>query len=161
MTRQEAAEKVFDYIRKIKFDPINIEYGDGYFIFDKGQDGVVRFNIKGLYGWKFGMWVETDPEKLKRENGKNHPAIQFFCQHNLNIDKFKPSRSFHFAELSLEDVVRGWKFYQIEDVLQMIKRHPLIAFAMDAKEYKYCSESYLKFYLRAKIYDVKEKIKEW
>ena len=47
MTRREATEKVFDYIRKNKFKPINIQYGNGYFIFDKGEDGVVHFNIKG------------------------------------------------------------------------------------------------------------------
>ena len=52
MTRREAAEKVFSYIRKNNFEPINIQYGNGYFIFDKGEDGVVHFNIKELHGWK-------------------------------------------------------------------------------------------------------------
>ena len=68
MTRREAAEKVFNYIRENKFEPTNIQYGDGYFIFDMGADGVVHFKIKGLHGWKFAMWIETDVEKLKRES---------------------------------------------------------------------------------------------
>lgn len=78
MTRREAAEKIFNYIRENKFKPINIQYGNGYFIFDMGDDGVIHFNIKGLHGWKFAMWIETDPENLKREDGKEYPAIYFF-----------------------------------------------------------------------------------
>ena len=167
MTRREAAEKVFNYIRENKFEPTNIQYGDGYFIFDMGADGVVHFKIKGLHGWKFAMWIETDAEKLKREDnrrdGKDYPAIQFFCQHELNIDKFKPSRSFHLVELSLEDVENGenWRFMDIRDMLQMIKRHPLVAFTMDACEDKYYHKSYLSCYLDMKTYRIKQAIKEW
>lgn len=163
MTRREAAEKVFNYIRENKFKPINIQYGNGYFIFDKGEDGVVHFNIKGLHGWKFAMWINTNEEELKNENGKDYPAIQFFCQHKLNIDKFKPSRSFHLVELSLEDVENGenWRFMDIRDMLQMIKRHPLVAFTMDACEDKYYHKSYLSCYLDMKTYRIKQAIKEW
>lgn len=167
MTRREAAEKVFQYIRENKFEPINIQYGDGYFIFDMGTDGVVHFNIKGLHGWEFAMWIETDAEELKREenrkDGKDYPAIQFFCQHELNIDKFKPSRSFHLVEISLEDIEsnNNWMFYEIKDMLQMIKRHPLIAFTMDAEQDRYCNHSYLKCYLDMKSYRTKQRIKEW
>ena len=94
MTNREAAEKVFSYIRKNKIVPVNIQYGNCYFIFDKGEDGVVHFEIKGLHNWKFAMWVNTNPDELKNEKGEEYPAIQFFCQHKTNIDKFKPSRSF-------------------------------------------------------------------
>ncbi len=38
MTRREAAEKVFRYIRENKFEPTNIHYGNGYFIFDMGDE---------------------------------------------------------------------------------------------------------------------------
>ncbi len=164
MTRREAAEKVFNYIRANKFEPINIQYGNGYFVFDMGEDGVVHFNIKGLHGWKFAMWIETDPEKLKQENGKEYPAIQFFCQHKLNIDKFKPSRSFHLVEMSLMDIEKDkdWYFgYYIEDMLKMIKRHPFVSFAMDAYEGPYCKKSYLYEYLDTRFYNVKSSIKEW
>ncbi len=163
MTRREAAEKVFKYIRENKFEPTNIHYGNGYFIFDMGDDGVVHFNIKGLYGWKFAMWIETDSEKLKRENGKDYPAIQFFCQHQLNIDKFKPSRSFHLVKLSLDDIESddNWKFYSIRDILQMIKKHPFVAFAMDACEDQYYNKSYFLCYANMKIYRIKKIVKEW
>ena len=163
MTRREAAEKVFNYIRKNKFKPINIKYGNGYFIFDKGEDGVVHFNIKGLHGWKFAMWINTNEEELKNENGKDYPAIQFFCQHKLNIDKFKPSRSFFLEEYTLKDINSDgdWIFMDIRDMLQMIKRHPFIAFTMDCCEDRYYNKSYFLCYLDMKIYRIKRKIKEW
>lgn len=168
MTRREAAEKIFNYIRKNKFTPYDIQYGNGYFIFDMGEDGVVHFKIKGLYGWKFAMWIETDPEKLKREdvkdeNGKDYPAIQFFCQHELNLDKFKPSRSFLCVKYDLKQIEdKGdWWFYEIKEILQMIKRHPFVTFTMDACEDQYYSKSYLRCYLDMKLYRTKQKLKEW
>ena len=167
MTRREAAEKVFDYIKNNKFEPYDIQYGNGYFIFDMGEDGVVRFRIKGLHGWKFAMWIETDAEKLKKEENRrdntDYPAIQFFCQHELNIDKFKPSRSFFLEEYQLRDVESDdtWRFYGIKDMLQMIKRHPFIAFTMDACDDRYYNKSYIMCYLDMKLYGIKKKFKEW
>ena len=163
MLRRKAAEKVFDYIRKNKFKPINIQYGNGYFIFDKGEDGVVHFNIKGLYGWKFAMWINTNEEELKNDNGKDYPAIQFFCQHKLNIDKFKPSRSFFLEKYSLEDIKtdNDLVLYRIIEMLKMIKRHPFIAFIMDCYEDGYYNRSYILCYLNMKVYRIKKSIKEW
>lgn len=163
MTRREAAEKIFDYIRENKFEPIDIKYGNGYFIFDMGNDSVVHFNIKGLYGWKFAMWIETDPEKLERKNGENYPAIQFFCQHKLNIDKFKPSRSFFLEKFDLEDIkfYDTWMYGCIKDMLQMIKRHPFISFTMDAYQDKFYNKSYIGCYVNIKFYRMKKSIKEW
>ena len=50
MTRREISEKVLTYIKENGFVPYDIQYGDGYFIFDMGEDGVVHFKIKGLRG---------------------------------------------------------------------------------------------------------------
>lgn len=173
MTRREAAETIFKYIRDNKFIPYDIEYGDGYFIFDMGADGVVHFKIKGLHGWKFAMWIETDPDKLKKddvkdENGKDYPAIQFFCQHKLNIDKFKPTRSFFCVKYDLKTIERAnaedgstWELYEIRDILKMIKRHPFITFTMDACEDQYYNKSYIKCYLDMRLFRTKQKIKEW
>lgn len=161
MTRREVAEKIFNYIRENKFEPINIQYGNGYFIFDMGDDGVVHFNIKGLHGWKFAMWIETDSEKLKSKNGEKFPAIQFFCQHKLNIDKFKPSRSFFLKNFYLEDIEGRFGFYHIINMIQMIKRHPFISFTMDAYEDNFYNKSYIRCYLHMKFYRIKRSIKEW
>ena len=163
MTRREAAEKIFNYIKENKFTPINIEYGNCYFIFDKGDDGVVHFNIKGLHGWKFAMWIETDAEKLKNDNGNDYPAVQFFCQHSLNIDKFKPSRSFFLVEFGLNAIQQDDpdEFYEIRDILLTIKRHPFVAFSMDHHESQYYYYSYIGCYLSQKSYRIRKAIRDW
>ena len=163
MTRREVAEKIFNYMKENKFTPINIEYGDGYFIFDHGEDGVVHFNIKGLRNWKFGMWINTNAEELKNDDGEDYPAVQFFCRHTLDLDKFKPSRSFLRVNISLKNIEEDdpWEFYEIRDILQMIKRHPLVAFSMSWSMSQYCDESYLGFYLNCVFRDAKYKVSEW
>jgi len=163
MTRREAAEKVFNYIKENKFTPTNIKYGDGYFIFDMGDDSVVHFNIKGIPGWKFGMWINTDPEKLKNDGGEDYPAVQFFCRHKIDLDKFKPSRSFFRVNISLEEMGKDdtWGLYEIEKILKMIKRHPLIAFQMSWCEDHCCDSSYIGLYLRSRLIDIKYRIRDW
>lgn len=166
MTRKESAEKVFNYIRENKFEPIDIKY-HSLSLLDDGEDYMVQFAIKGLHGWKFAMWLETNAEELKKESnridGKDYPAVQFFCQHKLNIVKFRPSRSFHLVNLSLEDIEedKPWTFCYIRDMLQMIKRHPFVAFAMDAYEDCYCDESYIGCYLGMVLSNAKKKTKKW
>lgn len=163
MTRREAAEKIFNHIKENKFTPINIEYGDCYFIFDHGEDGVVHFNIKGLRHWKFGMWINTNAEELKNDDGEDYPAVQFFCRHTLDLDKFKPSRSFFLVKIGLKEIEEDepWEFYEIKDILQMIKRHPFVAFSMSWHQSNCCDHSYIGFYLRQRLYTAKSKIKEW
>lgn len=175
MTRHEAAERVFNYIRKNKFKPTNIQYGDGYCFFDTDKDmnkedigNIVHFDIKELHGWKFAMWIETDPEIISEyskgyDDGKEYPALQFFCQHKSLIDKFKPSRSFFLVKFDLERIVSDddWIFYDIREILQMIKRHPFIAFTMDACESSFYNKSYIGCYLDLKFYMMKKAIKKW
>lgn len=79
ISRKEAAENILSYIRENNFEPQNIKYLNDYSVFDLGQDGIVHFEIKEISGWIFGMWIQTDDEKLK--NNYNYPAIQFFCKH--------------------------------------------------------------------------------
>ena len=49
----------------------------------------------------------------------------------------------------------------IRDMLQMIKRHPFIAFTMDCCEDRYYNKSYILCYLDMKVYRIKKAIKEW
>lgn len=163
MTRREAAEKIFNYIKENKFKPINIKYGNGYFIFDHGEDGVVHFDIKSLRGWKFAMWIETDAEQLKNSEGEDYPAVQFFCRHKLDLDKFKPSRSFFIVKLSLDEIQREepWGFWEIQNILQMIKRHPFVAFDMSYGQNYLCNESYIGAYLRVCKHTFTSNIREW
>ena len=164
ITRKQAAEGVFRFIKEIGYKVYDINYGDGYFIFDMGQDSVVHFKIKGLRGWQFAMWIETDPEELKQES-EVRPAVQLFCQHKDNIDKFKPSRSHFLIELSLEDTTDEEYIcgeYEIEQMLGMIKRHPLMAYVMDEYGYgKYFDCYFIPTYTKAKLQTWKYKFQEW
>lgn len=159
MTKRDVAEKIFTYIRNNKFNPINIEYGNGYFIFDRGEDSVIHFSIKGLNGWKFAMWLDdVDDEE---DNKKECIKIRFFCQHKLNIDKFKPSRSFFLEEIDFSDVDKNndWNFWGIKKMLKMIQRHPFVSFSMDCKEGYYSDNSYILYYIGAKLYHTRKALK--
>lgn len=159
MTNKEISEKVFDILKSHGFSPIDISYSNTYFVFDYvGDNGIVHFKIKKLKDWEFGMWLNINKDISEDET---YPAIQFFCQHKFNVDKFKPSRSFFLAEISSTDIQSedNWWGYQILSILNMIKRHPLISFAMDAHENPYHYSSYLGFYLKCKIRSYKEPLK--
>lgn len=159
MTNKEASEKIFTYLRDNHFEPININYKNSYFVFDMGENSVVSFSIKGLHNWQFGMWVDTN----ENNNGdEKTPVVQFFCQHTLNIDKFKPSRSFFLQEFELSEVKSNnpW-LYPLLPMLKTIKNHPFVSFAMDGYGGQYYEGSYFLYYLRERAYNIQEFIKNW
>ena len=56
MTNKEIAELMFSKMRKFGFTPYDIEYGNGYSLFEMGEDSVVHFKIKEVWkNWKFGQ----------------------------------------------------------------------------------------------------------
>ena len=121
--------EIFDYIKKIGFTPINAQYGNGYFIFDMGENSVVNFWIKELKGWKFGIWFYSP----KDDNGEDKPNYcQFFAQRELFIDKFKPAAS-NYCE-KIEAYGKDNKFFDnfalidIKSMLYEMKYHPFISF---------------------------------
>lgn len=160
MTRKEISEVIFDYIRSIGFTPQNIEYGNGYFMFNMGEDGVCHFTVKGLHNWKFGMWIQDKPQK---DNDLSEPAVQFFCQNKLNIDKFKPSYSFFEVDYTLKNIISPapYEFFQIKEILKMLKKHPIISCVMDYREKCLCEKAYTYVYFTILWYNKKQKIKQW
>ena len=161
MERKEAAEQIFEYIRSVGYKPYDIEYGTGYFIFEMGKDSVVYFKVKGCYGWRFAMWINTNKEELfVKEESKEYPAIQFFAQHIDNIDKFKPSRSYFLAEYTLDDIERNahCTWFEIKNIIGMIKNHPLIAHSFDRHGTSFVKSSFLLDYFGSKFYEIRSKI---
>ena len=134
MTNKEIAELMFSKMRKFGFTPYDIEYGNGYFLFEMGKDSVVHFKIKEVWkNWKFGMWI--DSKKLNdynEEENENTPyedepnVVQLFCQHEHLLDKFKPSRSALCVNYKPTDFTHDWSDYMIDDMLKMIKYHPIM-----------------------------------
>lgn len=137
MKNRTAANIIFKYLKSKGFTSTDIEFGDGYFIFDLGDDGVTHFHIKGLRGWKFGMWINTDVKSLKKDDGTYYPVISFFCQHEDNLDKFKPSRSFFHVNISPEqfkDYITKEDVYALSDIdtiVSHIKHNPILAYVED------------------------------
>jgi hypothetical protein len=100
---KKIANKIFDMLKLygIEVDSNATQFGNGYFIFEMGDNSVVHFDIKGFWlkDYRFGMWIESD--RLENDstytdhNGHTHirPVVHFFAQHKDYINKFKPSAS--------------------------------------------------------------------
>ena len=154
--------EILDYIRKIGFTPINVQYGNGYFIFDMGENSVVNFWIKELNGWKFGIWFYSP----KDDNGEDKPNYcQFFAQRELFIDKFKPAAS-NYCE-KIEAYGKDNKFFDnfalidIKSMLYEMKYHPFISFYKEVAYSNYIDrKNLIWFYIKenwdAKFYDIKK-----
>ena len=86
---KEVSQAWFKHIKEeFGYDVHNVEYGNGYFIFERGENSVVHFNIKQAPKFKFAIWFDY-PQNEKQFYGE----WQVFAQVEENIDKFKPSRS--------------------------------------------------------------------
>ena len=161
--------EILDYIRKIGFTPINAQYGNGYFIFDMGENSVVNFWIKELKGWKFGIWFHTSKPD---ENGKKEPdSCQFFAQRELFIDKFKPAASNYCEEIKVYEENNKFfdKFptlYVIRNMLYEMKYHPFISFYKGVAYNDYIDrKSLIWFYIKenwdVKFYKTENKFNRW
>jgi hypothetical protein len=136
MTNKEIAELMFSKMRKFGFTPYDIDYGNGYFLFEMGENSVVHFRIKEVWkNWKFGMWINSEAlEYYKGDDETKHctsyedepNVVQLFCQHEHLLDKFKPSRSALCVNYKPTDFTYGWSDYLIGDMLKMIKYHPIM-----------------------------------
>lgn len=69
------------------------KFGNGYFVFDMGENAVCHFKFKELKDWKFGIWLDKDGKKY-----------DIFGEHIELIDKFKPSKCYiSYENMDLED----------------------------------------------------------
>lgn len=125
-------------ITKYKTHFTKEEWGDGYFLFDFGEDGTLWSKIDTNKDWRFGFWFR------KSESKKGYYLIQAFAQPLLGIDKFKPSRSEFFEELyipmkqlkqakadlnSLKGIFQDYLEYsEIIDMFEFIIKKPLDAY---------------------------------
>jgi hypothetical protein len=120
LTNREKVEYILNQITKAKYKPYKIEYGNGYFIFEMGEDAVCHFKIKGILGWKFAIWINTN------EENKNIFAT-VFTQYEKEIDKFKPSRSYYHIELE-QWQIDGDFMYDLVNMINEIKKYPFVAY---------------------------------
>jgi hypothetical protein len=133
MVNREIAEHIFDRIRNMGYKPYDIDYDDGYFIFEMGKDSVVYFKLKGVWkSWKFGMWINAGnmekTDEITEKNRNEHLVIQLFCQNEDWLDKFKPSRSALLTELDREQLNDEDIDFYVGRMLKMIKKHPILCY---------------------------------
>ena len=167
---REIAEHMFGVMRELGFKPYDIEYGNGYFLFDMGEDSVVHFRLKGVWKhWKFGMWISSEYlEEKYREEEDNMPyeerykVVQIFAQYDTYIDKFKPSRSalcVQYEAYDWESTISGAysrPWWELEDMLKMMRRHPFMCYAEHCGEHAgYYSGSFVAEFIK---YETKDKI---
>lgn len=169
---REIAEIILAQMREVGFKPYNIEYGDSYFIFEMGKDSVVHFRLKGVMKhWAFGMWIDSSIlHDGTREKEKDTPfdqrnkVIRLFCQYDTQIDKFKPSRSDLLWEMDAEDWMtigqHRYSFYGMEEMLKMIRRHPLLCYyGLCGSTYRlYTGRSFLWYFLKNEGRELLEKL---
>ena len=158
---RKIANSVFNVLRKEGLIPVDVQFGNGYFIFEYGEDSVVHFHIKGVKNWKFGMWIDTSIGDV----------VQVFAQNEMWIDKFKPSRSVFSENISkktLKNVARHkdsaqCAYIKVVEMIMHIKNNPHIATIQDYYCGMYIREPLAKMLFDCKIsrlkdisYDVKK-----
>ena len=186
MTNREIAEFMLNKINSFGFKPYKVEYGNGYFVFDMGEDSVIHFRLKGVWKhWKFGMWINAKnlDENYRKETfdmyskevkgakykAEDYKVVQVFCQYDHNIDKFKPTASelcvninYQYFEQALNEKDR-WNrsFDELKCMLKTIKKHPLMCYCgvCDCNYYCY-EESFLKEFLKYESEYYKDEINE-
>lgn len=182
MTNKEIAEFMLSKINSFGFKPYKVDYGNGYFVFEMGDNSVVHFRLKGVWKhWKFGMWINAKyldenyrkdtAEEFPKGDGKEYEpddfkVVQVFCQYDHNINKFKPAASelcvninYQYFEQALNEKDKwNWSFNNLERMLKMIKKHPLMCYA--GCGYEYYDESFLKEFLKYESEYYKDKINE-
>lgn len=72
---------ILDTISK-EFTISKKEFGNGYFIYDIGENAVCHFSLKETPEWRYGIWLL-----------KNNKFV-IFGEHIELIDKFKPSATY-------------------------------------------------------------------
>lgn len=142
-----------------------IEFGNGYFIFEFGDNSVIHFRIKELPGWKFGIWLNYDAKKHQ-----GCISYNWFCQYDLWLDKFKPSRSAISCENTIafssfiEDIVLSGNvsdyYYDILVNIEFMIQNPYLALYRDFTgtdlNLKYISKWSAKHYMKKVIRDQKK-----
>ena len=148
LENRNIAELFFGKMKELGYEPYNVQYGNSYFIFERDEDSVIHFRLKGVWKhWKFGMWINSH---MPEEDRKKHPLVQIFAQYDTQIDKFKPSRSALCVEFKTWEVSEKYRentpywYIRLKDMLGMMKKHPFICYADHCGDYAdYYCESFI------------------
>lgn len=128
-------ETLKKYLSVNEFTIIDEIYENGYFIMGSGTNSVVRFHIRELPGWLFGVWFTPKDEK--------HIKGDFFWQFEKKIDKFKPSASIYNFTISFWKFNDRWELnelYSARWALRFLKEEPCLAYCRAVHCWNYNEE---------------------
>lgn len=83
MTNKEIQLRILDHIQEQLETTLEYKFGNGYYIFELGDDCVCHFTLPKRKGWLFGIWLG------KYEDGKYKASL--FGEYKDYIDAFKPT----------------------------------------------------------------------
>lgn len=138
---KELKHHFFDLRERIMFNPFDIEYHDGYFIFAHGTNSVVSFRVCEAPGWLFGIWWD-----IKKRDDKEFLVGQVFVQYERFIDKFKPSASTLIKEIEVAVPLLTtneksiYCLWSLGDMIRFIIKEPALAFCRDVCYWNYNEE---------------------
>lgn len=143
--------KVREYIAELQDELANkyhlkmkdIKYGNSYFVYDLGEDGVVEFKIKGCRGWLFRIWFSF------KENSDDIEGLVCFCRHKDDTIKFKPANSVIKVEFENEESLE-FNYGEIAEMIMYVKKHHWVAYLQSFFESMIVSDGYLT-YLRIRL----------
>lgn len=135
---------LLDSLRAHGYVPRKVEMGDTYFIFKGCENSINEFRILGLPGWRFGVWIDScaffDPEWEEEQ-----AVIDFFCQHDVMVDKFKPYASdvrVQIDRIDLEQMFEGecwcdepWPVRKMVAMVDFVRMHPLLAWCGECDDF--------------------------
>ena len=120
---------IFDFIikkiedssgKKVKTKNI----GNGYYLFNFGDNTVCHFTMEGAKDWLFGIWA------IPQEDGSIQ--IDLFGEHEWCMDKFKPSATKISESYTLKQNenlnVISLEFYRTIEAMALISNYPIYGY---------------------------------
>ena len=135
----------------------NIEIYD--FKYETDDKTCVQFKVKGLSDWLFGAWLQADN------------TIDCFVQHELFIDKFKPSHGYFNVKIKCYDNYMDFSY--VKSYINFMREHEAIFFVSEGellsingkseRWYKRKMKKEIKYALdyQKKIKEMPDKLKFW
>ena len=75
--------------------------GDGYFIFDHGENAVMHFKLKEAPQWKFGVWLTKFKERKPRDERSSGDYINIRYLHKTNYGSINSNQQIHTSVKNL------------------------------------------------------------
>lgn len=166
LTNKELMESALNEIKSFGYTLYDIKLGNCYFVFEDEDDSICHFKIKEIPGFLFAFWNTCRFDSIEKQIEKSGigntwadglqisplSELVFFTQYEREIDKFKPSRSgfvhgiYRQAWYESEennDMVRReeWHSYNLEEILEFMKKHRYQAYVHACRESKNIWES--------------------